>query len=379
MAEPIQPDRGARWPILLLMAAAPVISVFVVLYLVLVYIPKINKIEQNRDTMLKAVGLDRPVSNRLDARYTDADGDLVADPPSDPAKFVRPAVFRLAAYLGGSARRDVAAGMYEPLRLKLQELLGVPVEMADFYDSHTQLRALRDGELHAAMLNTGSVPMAVNAAGFVPLFKEAGDDGTGFHQMEIIVPATSPVRSVGDLKGGEIIFTDPSSNSGFKAAVLLLRSEFKLEPETGYLFRYSGSHRESIRIIAEKLLRGERYAAAVANDLLKNMIANGAVRTDQVRSIYKSYNFPNGTFGIASNLDPDLSRKIRVGLKDFAWTFSPAPPASAPTTTQAAEEALDLLEPPGPRSFRLLPVDYKADFEHIRRIDDQKGELHKLD
>src|SRR5829696_5447069 len=46
--------------------------------------------EQTRQLLVGAIGLDRPVANRLDARFTDRDGDLVADPPADAKAQVDP-------------------------------------------------------------------------------------------------------------------------------------------------------------------------------------------------------------------------------------------------------------------------------------------------
>src|SRR5436309_1646826 len=42
------------------------------------------------ETLLRETGLQRPVTNHLDARFTDADGDLIADPPKDPNAFLDP-------------------------------------------------------------------------------------------------------------------------------------------------------------------------------------------------------------------------------------------------------------------------------------------------
>ena len=42
----------------------------------------------SHEISLRTSGLSRPTVNKLDERFTDADNDLVADPPTDPSKFL---------------------------------------------------------------------------------------------------------------------------------------------------------------------------------------------------------------------------------------------------------------------------------------------------
>src|SRR3954447_16728901 len=41
----------------------------------------------NREVNLNASGFSTPVSDKLDPSFTDANGDLLADPPTDPKQF----------------------------------------------------------------------------------------------------------------------------------------------------------------------------------------------------------------------------------------------------------------------------------------------------
>src|SRR3546814_11175422 len=91
---------------------------------------------------------------------------------------------------------------------------------------------MRSGRLHVAGFNTGSNPIAVQCAGFVPFAMMAAADGSFGYEMEIIVQADGPIQSVADLKGRKVAFTAPTSNSGFKAPSALLKSEFGLDPGT---------------------------------------------------------------------------------------------------------------------------------------------------
>src|SRR5215210_3183131 len=122
---------------------------------------------------------------------------------------------------------------------------------------------MRDGKLHVTGVNMGNVPLAVNAAGFVPVAKLAGDSGAAY-QMEIIVPASSAIKGPEQLVGHELALTEAGSNSGFKAPLVLLQSHYSLAPGRDFGIRYSGGHEASIEGIATKHFE----AAAVANDVL---------------------------------------------------------------------------------------------------------------
>src|SRR3546814_16888484 len=74
----------------------------------------------------------------------------------------------------------------------------------------------------------------VRSAGLGPFAMMAADDGSFGYEMEIIVPADSPIKSPEDLKGKTLAFTAPTSNSGFKAPSAILRADFGLEADKDY-------------------------------------------------------------------------------------------------------------------------------------------------
>src|SRR5947209_2882855 len=68
------------------------------------------------------------------------------------------------------------------------------------FNERGRLAALRDGHVHILQLNTGAVPAAVNLGGFVPLVAPADESGRYQYEMELIVPADSPWRSLADFQ-----------------------------------------------------------------------------------------------------------------------------------------------------------------------------------
>lgn len=306
------------------------------------------------ERLMAMTGLANPVTNKLGDRFTDADGDLVADPPTDPSKLIDPAT--LAFSYVAQEDTETASAVWQPFMEALSKATGKTVEYLPVKTSDDQLRALRDGKLHVAGLNSGSVPIAVNAAGFIPVARVPTNDPEGTN-VEIIVPADSELKTAGDLRDHELTLTEFNSNSGFKAPLVLLRSDFGIEPERDYFIRTSGSHEESIRGVARK----DYHAAAVASDMIDRLAARGEVDRKKIRTIYESESFPSAAIGYVYHLEPQLAETIRKVILSFEIQGTPL-----------------VQEFGGVKNPHFLPVTYKNDWALIRRIDDASGNKHVI-
>ncbi len=289
---------------------------------------------------------------RLDARFADANNDLVADAPANGAVDPDKLVF---SFVANENAADYA-GVWKDFTDHLSRICGKPVEYGEYLTPMDELRALRDGKLHVAGFNTGSVPLAVNLCGFVPAFSPAGADEAGVHSV-IIVPASSAIASVPELRGHTITFTDPTSNSGCKAPRVALKNDFQMVLLVDYQAQYSFDHYRSIKGIAEN-----KYdAAAVASDLLQGAQARGMISPNQYRTIYKSEQFPAAGIGYAYNLKPELVAKIREAFETFDWKGS------------SVEKGLS-----EEGRSRFVPVNYKSDWALIRRVDELSGQQYHI-
>jgi phosphonate transport system substrate-binding protein len=314
--------------------------------------PQEESINENRQMQLSLAGADTAnASGKLAAGFTDADGDLIADPPTDPKALVDPPklYFCYIAQEDGEKYQEE----WKPFCDHLAKVTGKPVEYLDLKSSEDQLKALAEGKLQVSGLNTGAVPTAVNNCGFVPVCRVPTSDPKGTH-VEIIVPAASPINKLSDLKDKhELTLTEPNSNSGYKAPIVLLKSDFSLEPERDYLVRMSSSHDRSIEGIA----KGEYQAAAVSADMLARAEATGVISKGQYKSIYKSENFPSAALGYTYNLKPELAAKVKEAILTF----------EIKGTAMEADFSGD--------SSKFVPVNYKNDWALIRRIDEESARL----
>lgn len=281
----------------------------------------------------------------LDARYCDRDGDLVADPPSDPARAVDPSklVFAYTPVEDPAVYRDVWRGFLD----HLEREVGKPVEMFEVQSYAAQIEALRAGRLHVGGFNTGSVPDAVDRAGFVPLAMMARDDGSFGYHMQIVVRADADVREPADLAGRTIAFVSPTSNSGYKAPRYLLARDHGLVEGRDYAGTFSGKHDNSVLGV----VHGDYDAAAVASTVLSQMVARGVVDPGALRTVLRSDDFPTTAYGVAHDLEPGLAAAIRDAFFSFPW-----------------EGSTLLREFGGSEGSTFVPVDYRRHWRDVREI-----------
>ncbi len=282
----------------------------------------------------------------LDSRYTDADGDLIADIPTDASKLVDPDML-IFAY---TPVEDPAVynEAWSDFVAYLEEKTGKKVRFFPVQSNAAQIEAMRAGRLHIAGFNTGSNPIAVACAGFRPFTIMASADGSFGYEMEIITYPGSGIESVADIKGKSMAFTSQTSNSGFKAPSAILKADYDMIPGRDFEALFSGKHDNSVLGVANK----DYLAASIANSVMKRMIARDVITADQVVSIYKSQTFPTTGYGTAHNLTPELQTQIREAFFSFEWEGS-----------SLQEE----FERNGEAQF--IPITFKEHWAVIRKID----------
>lgn len=249
----------------------------------------------------------------LDARYTDADGDMVADIPTDATQLSDPDTL-VFAY---TPVEDPAvyAEVWQEFLDHMAEVTGKQVQFFPVDSNAAQIEAMRAGRLHVAGFNTGSNPLAVACAGFRPFAMMAAADGSFGYEMEIITHPDSGINDVEGIRGGQMAFTAETSNSGYKAPSALLQAEYNMVAGTDFEPVFSGKHDNSILGVANR----DYPAAAIANSVKTRMIERGVVTEDQFKILYTSETFPTTGYGVAHNLTPELQDNIRRAFFEFDW------------------------------------------------------------
>ena len=284
----------------------------------------------------------------LDAAYCDRDFDLLADAPEIAAQWLDPPTL-VFSYTPVEDPK-IYERVWQEFLVHLSRETGRRVVFYRVQSNSAQLRALRSGRIHVAGVNTGSNPMAVNCAGYIPFAMMRDQAGQFGYEMELIVQADSVLRSPEDIRGRTLVFTSPNSNSGYKAPSALLRSQFALHAHRDYQVDFSGKHDNSIRGV----INGQFEVAAIANSVLKRMIKRRVVDGAALRSIYRSQTFPTTSYGYLYNLHPTLIAQIRSAFLSFPWRGS------------ALAREFD-------NQAGFMPVNYREDWSIIREIDRANG------
>ncbi len=287
---------------------------------------------------------------KLDAGLIDDTGDLVASAPKDPAKWIDPATLVFAT-LGQDQQREEER--FADFAIHLAKATGKKVEIVAWTDTiPKQMEALRKGDVHLAALSTGAVSTGVNRGGLIPFCVMADAGGKFGYNMQIIVPAASPIKTPADLKGQRLSLASPYSHSGFKAPVVILWKEFGLQPVIDYETPIVGDQESVVVGVA----KGELKAGAVASDMLKRMVAAKEIDPAAIRTIYTSVTFPPACFGYAHQLNRELAKKVQDAFLDFRWEG---------TSLEKAYAAA------GQTKFER--VSYKDAWAPVREIEEQAG------
>lgn len=254
--------------------------------------------------------------NENDPAANDKDGDLLADdaPADQQLKIESELVLTTLDDAEKETWEAFAKYLSGRLKEKLQKDIPVKVERRAFLFQEDQ-EDFRKGKVHIAQLSTGTVTRMVNTAGFIPLVMMADDEGKAGYQMEILVPASSDIQNLDQLRGRTLVLAAFSSHSACKFPILKLHQEKKWLPEKDYTVIYSGSQRRSIKDVVE----GQAPAVAVANDLVKRMAERDKLDLTKVRSIYKSETLPPAVWGVSHAMPKPIREAILQAFLDYSF------------------------------------------------------------
>ncbi len=289
----------------------------------------------------------------LDAQYCDNDGDLIADPPSDPKALRDPDVL----FFTYTPLEDPAVyiDMFQPFLDYIAEKTGKEVRYYTTQSYAAEIEAMRSGRLHIAGISTGPTCFAVNLAGYEPFSLMGTSAGKYGYKLQVIVPADSPIKTLQDLKGHTVAHTEESSNSGNQAPRALFPEE-GITPGEDYKVVYSGGHDSSILGV----YNGDYEAACVASSVLERMVDRGVVSMDKIRVVWESQPFPTTSFGYAYDLTPELKAKIKEAFLTYKFAGTP-------------------LGKEFSKVDGFIPVTYKEAWAPIRTIQKHNGTQYTFD
>jgi phosphonate transport system substrate-binding protein len=235
-------------------------------------------------------------------------------------------VFRIGI-LGGDleARRmkDFAC-----LKDRARKALNVPVELRASSDYSGITAGLLSGELQSA---------ALGAAGYAAIFLQdpqaiepiatlREEDGTVGHRSVLLVRADSPYRTLADLRGRSLMFTERLSASGFLIPYYeLTKQGYRPERFFGRL-GFGGSHDQAVTAVLNgQADAGVTWSSGVGDHAngysqghLRRMVERGLLDMEDLRILWTSELIPSGPLVVRKDLPKEAKEIYRDVVLDLA-------------------------------------------------------------
>jgi phosphonate transport system substrate-binding protein len=242
---------------------------------------------------------------------------------------------------------------FAPLSSYLGDRLGLEV-VPHYINTSDFEKEVKKGYLQVAHTNSLVYVILAELHGWRPLAGEReGSHGSSTAGV-VFVPAASPLRTLGDLKGKRFMFGPELAPMGFLAQYALLVDQ-GLDPELDlglYSFTRGAFTHEKV---VYSVLYGGYDAGAVPLLDLENMTEEGKISPQDYRILATSDYFPYCTFSSAPSLAADRAARLRQILLEL--------PRDA--TARVDGEVLRVLERAGVDGFEVLE---DSAYDPIRRL-----------
>ena len=176
--------------------------------------------------------------------------------------------------------------------------------------TYRQVReALEKGTVDIAFVCTGTYVHSRDRGRIELLAQPEFKEGLSYRCL-FIVPKRSPARSVGDLQGQTMAFTDPESNTGCLVPRAMLMKQ-GYDPQKFFAkIIFTGSHDRSVQAVAGGMVD----VAGVDSLVFDSMVSKDPGLSDKVRVMWKSEAFGPPPMVVPRGLEPGLKSALRKAL-----------------------------------------------------------------
>ncbi len=199
---------------------------------------------------------------------------------------------------------------FEPIRLYLEEQLGIPIEM-DATDSYVSLiEGMQNETIDIGWYGAFSYIAAESEMELTPLIVQQRKDTGIYYNSLIITLKDSGIHTIEELEDKRFAFVDAGSTSGFVLPYALLKSRnIAYETFLGEIV-YAGSHDQ----VLANLLHNKVDAGAISSIQYSNLIEKGIVNEEDMTVIWRSENIPGSPFVARSELDKEIQESFSKAM-----------------------------------------------------------------
>lgn len=235
---------------------------------------------------------------------------------------------------------------FTPLAKYLSQQLGMPVDVRVGQSYQAHLDTIGRDQIDIAYLGPVVYVKTLKQFGPKPLLARLEANGKPTFRGHIVVPKSSPITRLEDLKGGVFAFGDPDSTmSTVVPKAMLKQAGITLDDLADY-GNYKG-HRN----VALTVLAGDADAGAIKEEVYFEFKNKG------LRSLQATPAVSEHVFVTRSNLEPDVVVTIRSLLKNIRSTHL----------------VNSLLKPIKKSATGLVPVK-DGDYDDLRSLLDSNGQ-----
>lgn len=217
---------------------------------------------------------------------------------------------------------------YGPFVEYLSKEIGVKVTLRVAQDYAAVIEGQRAGNIHIAYYGPASFARARLTGVATDVFAmDVNNDGAKGYYSVFYVKASSPYKTLQDLKGKNLGLVDPNSTSGNNMPRFEL-DKMKIEPEKFFdKVVFTGSHENAVLALSQGTVDVAANAWTADDDsylyrmITKNMLKNAdgsPAKVSDYRIIHKSTMIVNGPYAFLSSLPDDLKAKIRDAFMNAA-------------------------------------------------------------
>lgn len=193
----------------------------------------------------------------------------------------------------------------QPLKAHLERVVGRPVDLVVTTDYSSMIEAARFGRIDVAYFGPLSYVLARSKAD-IEAFAVGVSRGSPTYTSVVVVPADSPIRAVGELKGRTVAYGDTASTSSHLVPRAMLQ-DAGLVAKVDYNPVYLGAH----DAVARAVETGKVDAGALSRPIFDSLLKSGRVDAAKVRVLAETRPIPNYPMAMQAKLSPELKARIR--------------------------------------------------------------------
>ena len=199
---------------------------------------------------------------------------------------------------------------FEPIRIYLEERLGLPIEVVAVDNYVSLIEGMKDAKIDIGWYGAFSYIAAESEMELTPLIVQQRKDTGMYYNSLIIVHKDLGIHSFEEVEGKKFAFVDSGSTSGYVLPYTLFKSRH-IDYETFFSETYyAGSHEQ----VAFDIQHKQADAGAISSTQYNNLIRDGKVQPEDMDIIWKSEDIPGSPYVASSDLDKSIQENFTIAM-----------------------------------------------------------------